>query len=685
LNKRIWNLKEPNTDLVNKISTEYNLSNLSSSILVNRGVVEAEQIDRFLYPSRDKFYDPFLMADMKVATDRIIHAKNNNEKITIYGDYDVDGITSTSILYMFLKEIGCTVDYYIPDRLEEGYGVNLEAIKKIHSSGTNLIITVDTGITAIDEVLEAKQLGMDIIITDHHECQEQIPNATAVVNPKRKDCTYPFDMLAGVGVAFKLIHGISIKIKKEELIWKYLDIVAVGTIADIVPLCDENRIIVKLAFETMLTTWNTGLRALLKVADVKDKISSGMVGFRIAPRLNAAGRLGDAKRGVELFITDDIQIATKIAEELNEENNKRQSLEKKIYDEAIDIIEKSIDVNNTKVIVVASSGWHHGVIGIVASRIVEKYYRPTILLAIEDNIASGSARSVADFSIFEALSNSKDLLIKFGGHDMAAGMSLNEENVESLLNELNKYSNKVMNDTTLIPKSAADITINIDEISIPLIEEIKLMEPYGVGNEEPKIICSGNVNDIRLIGKNKNHLKLNLLGNNNYIDGIGFNFEHYFDYIGVNNNISILCTLDINEWNNKKSPQILMKDIKYHSEFKKTIKSYINNINNVTDELVSEWKKLQLIPERKDYESVYRYLIKLDKQLIYNIALTKYTDYIGIDKYESIVVFLICLEVFKELDLLEYAVDDNFMVSFKLFKGKKVELNTSTLYNKTCT
>jgi single-stranded-DNA-specific exonuclease len=492
-------------------------------------------------------------------------------------------------------------------------------------------------------------------------------------------------MLAGVGVAFKLIHGISIKIKKEELIWKYLDIVAVGTIADIVPLCDENRIIVKLAFETMLTTWNTGLRALLKVADVKDKISSGMVGFRIAPRLNAAGRLGDAKRGVELFITDDIQIATKIAEELNEENNKRQSLEKKIYDEAIDIIEKSIDVNNTKVIVVASSGWHHGVIGIVASRIVEKYYRPTILLAIEDNIASGSARSVADFSIFEALSNSKDLLIKFGGHDMAAGMSLNEENVESLLNELNKYSNKVMNDTTLIPKSAADITINIDEISIPLIEEIKLMEPYGVGNEEPKIICSGNVNDIRLIGKNKNHLKLNLLGNNNYIDGIGFNFEHYFDYIGVNNNISILCTLDINEWNNKKSPQILMKDIKYHSEFKKTIKSYINNVNNVTDELVSEWKKLQLIPERKDYESVYRYLIKLDKQLIYNIALTKYTDYIGIDKYESIVVFLICLEVFKELDLLEYAVDDNFMVSFKLFKGKKVELNTSTLYNKTCT
>ncbi|GMQ57867.1 hypothetical protein AN1V17_22620 [Vallitalea sediminicola] len=686
--KYIWNLKQKNEKLVDELSEKYKLSTIMATILANRNIVIEKDIIRFLNADIDKFYDPYLMKDMDKAVERIITAISNNEKITIYGDYDVDGMTSTSILYMFLKENDAEVDYYIPNRLEEGYGVNDEAVNSIYLNGTKLIITVDTGITAISQVDLANSLGLDMIITDHHECQENIPDAIAVIDPKRKDCEYPFDMLAGVGVAFKVMHALSMKLGNIDSIWKFLDIVAVGTVADIVPLKDENRIITKLAFKTMKDTWNVGLKALIKVSGNKkdDKITAGIIGFRIAPRLNAAGRLGDAKRGIELFITEDKSKAAEIAEKLNEENILRQQLEQEIFEEAVHIIEEKIDMNNTKIIVVASSNWHHGVIGIVASRITEKYYRPSILLSIEDGVATGSARSVDGFSIFDALCQEKELFMKFGGHDMAAGMSLKEEFIDDLRERLNEYAENTMNSDTLIPKLTADMEIDIKDINIPLIEEIIKLEPYGVGNPEPKFICKGKVDDVRKIGKESNHLKMRVDYNKSYLDGIGFGMAQYYDHINVAHDISLLGTLNINEWNGTKKPQIMLKDINPNNEFMVCINKYYTIFNNMKTTNFDEKSKLylqdeQVIPTRKEFETIYRALLNLEKQMKENIIITKLFQMIHFNEPNKILTLLACLEVFNELKLLEYKID-NMELIFKLNKGVKVKLDESKIYKR---
>ena len=684
MRKSIWNIKKPNEEIVYKISAEYNLPIILSKLLVNRGIIEEEQIERYLYPTSEKLYSPFLLKDMEEATERILLARNNNEKITIYGDYDVDGITSTSILYMFLDEIGCAVDYYIPDRIDEGYGLNFDAIEIIYNLGTDLIITVDTGIVAVNEVEETKKMGMDIIITDHHECQDILPQASAVINPKRNDCNYPFDMLAGVGVTFKLIHGLAIKLGIEDNIWKYLDIVAIGTIADIVPLCDENRILVKLAFNNFINTNNIGLKAMMDVVGVEKEINASIIGYRIAPRLNASGRLGDAKRGVELLISKDIEQVKSIALDLNNQNNKRQEIEQEIFKEAIEIIEKDKELLNSKVIVVSSIDWHHGVIGIVASRIVEKYYRPVIILNIEDVMATGSARSVEGFNIFEALNHCKHLLEKFGGHNMAAGMSLKEENIKNLFTEINKYCNEIMTEETLIPKKNADIELSVDDITISLVNELKKMEPYGAGNEEPKIICSGNLKDIKTIGKNANHLKIVIEDMNRKIDCVGFNIAEYSNYIGLNNRISLLGTLDLNTWNNNTNPQILVKDIKYENKFENIIKGYIQDIKNITNEKISKWKEESINLTRKEFEIIYRFMKGLDFENNNRFSLLKTANILGRNSTQEVLKILIILEVFKELELLIYSLDENYIVKFDLFKGKKVELNSSKLYNKIC-
>lgn len=683
-----WNLREKNDELISDLTKKYKFSTIIATILANRNIVMEDEIRRFLNVDKDKFYDPYLLKDMDKAVDRIIKAIENKENIIIYGDYDVDGITSTSILYMFLEENGVDVDYYIPNRLKEGYGLNNDAIESIYNNNTQLLITVDTGITAIGEVEYANELGLDIIITDHHECLDEIPSATAVIDPKRKDCDYPFDMLAGVGVAFKLIHALSIKLDVIDSIWKYLDIVAVGTVADIVPLIDENRIITKLAFETMQDTWNIGLKSLIKVAGTnKDgRISAGIIGFRIAPRLNAAGRLGEAKKGVELFITKDKDRAANIADSLNEENLTRQELEQNIYNEAINIIEKSIDIDKTKVIVISSNNWHHGVIGIVASRITEKYYRPCILLNIEDNIATGSARSVEGFNIFEALCSVKDVFIKFGGHEMAAGMSLKEELINELRIGVNRYAQDTMKSDTLIPKLTADMEIDINKIDISLIEEIIKLEPYGVGNPEPKFICKGKVNDVRKIGKDNSHIKMVVKYNENYLDGIGFGMGEYYDSINVSNDISLLGTLNINEWNGTKKPQIMLKDISTINEFNNNIQKHYEVFRDMckTDfnqEHISFLRKEKLIPVRDEFETVYRALLTQEKNNHVKINVVKLMNMIKFNKSNKAYTLLICLKVFQDLNLLSYQFD-GMDLSFSLNKGMKVRLDESNTYKK---
>lgn len=679
ISNKIWKTKEYNSQIVERIALENNLSDILATILFNRSLIEKEEIDIFLNPSINKLYNPFYLKDMEKAVERVLEAKTKEQKITVYGDYDVDGITSTSILYLFLKEIGCKVDYYIPNRALEGYGINKSAIKKIKDSKTDLIISVDAGITAIEECLYGKEIGIDIIITDHHECKDQLPEAIAVINPKRKDCNYPFDMLAGVGVAFKLIHGISIKLDREEIIWKYLELVAIGTISDLVPLINENRTIVKLAFNTISNSWNIGLKSLINAANIKtNKITAGMIGYQIGPRLNAAGRLGDAGRGVELFTTLDIDIANKIAYELNDENTTRQKLEQEILDEAINIIEKDNSYKNKKVFVIASKGWNQGVIGIVASRIVEKYYRPTIILTINEGIASGSARSVEGFNIFKALDGCKDILIKYGGHEMAAGMSLDEEKIMELSSRLNTYADNVMDEATLIEKIKVDYSLDINKVNIELIEQINQFEPYGIGNPEPSFILSGLTKNLKKIGQANNHIKFEIQNGSSNLTTLGFNFSHVYEKLNNNIPVEIIATLSINEWNQIKSAQLILKDLKVNKEYEKNIKNALDKLSDLKKLNVQEYS--YAVPLREDFEYLYRYLLFLDRQKIDKIYFIKLLSNFSSDSNYSYKL-MICLEVFKELKLINYNIN-NGMLEFKLFKGEKVELNMSKLYNK---
>ncbi|TCT16780.1 exonuclease RecJ [Natranaerovirga pectinivora] len=684
--KTIWEFKQTDSP-IEKIMQFAKVPKPIATILANRGIDDKDKLNLFLNPSKEQFHNPFLLKDMDKAVNRILQGIDLNEKICIYGDYDVDGITSTSTLYLFLKkELGANVIYYIPNRLEEGYGINTGALKAIKEMGVDLVITVDTGITAIGECSYGREIGLDMIITDHHECQEGIPEAIAVVNPKRKDCNYPFKMLAGVGVVFKLIHALSIEASNISMdtIWKYLDIVAIGTVADIVPLVDENRIITFNAFKTIPSTWNIGLKSLLAISEYKpeNKMTAGFIGFRLAPRLNAGGRIGDAKRGVELFITEDYNHALEIAEELNKENRLRQELEEKIFNEAVKIIEEEHDVENEKILVVASSHWHHGVIGIVSSRITEKYYRPSIILCIEEGIASGSARSVEGFSIFDALSSTKHLMNKFGGHDMAAGMSLDEDKIPLLRQNLNEYALKEMTEDTLIPKLKADMAIGIEEVTLSLVEKIEALEPYGLGNPEPLFVVKGVTHTIKAIGKDSTHLRIDVKEKDKRINGIGFNMANFCDYFEEGSHLEILCALSINEWNGLKSSQMMIKDIRHPEKLVMGLKNNISDYNKTKKTGDNELKDLLIKyglinVSRGEFELIYKklnYFYKIDKKsiTIFNL-INKYED-------DEFIKVLIVLDVFIELGIVTLKLDLPY-ITFDLIKNKKVELENSILYN----
>jgi len=417
MNKK-WELYESNIDKIKEISKKHGISELLAKILTNRGIVENEEIEIFLNPNRHNFHDPFMMPDMEKAVDRIIKAIENKEKVIIYGDYDVDGITSITVLKKFLADRGLDVDYYIPNRLEEGYGLNEQAIKEIISKKYTLIITVDCGISGVNEVEMCNKNGIDTIITDHHEQLEELPNAYAVVNAKRKDSNYPFRGLAGVGVVFKLIQAISIKLNLDEKEFlKYLDIVCVGTISDIVPLVDENRVIAKLGLKLVEVTKNIGLREIIKASQYK-KIDSNAISFGVAPRINACGRMGYQIEALNLFLTEDINEAKIITGNLNKYNLERQQKEKDIYNQAIEKIENT-DIDKLNSIILSGDNWHHGVIGIVASKLTERYYKPTILICFEGQEGKGSGRSVPGFDLHESLVESSKYLEKYGGHEMA--------------------------------------------------------------------------------------------------------------------------------------------------------------------------------------------------------------------------------------------------------------------------
>lgn len=558
-----WTLKHKGKIEESDLSKKIKISPEISQILSNRGIYNEKDAEIFMNPSLEYLRDPFLMKDMKKATDRIKKAIENKERIYIYGDYDVDGVSSTSVLYLYFKSIDFPVKYYIPNRLEEGYGINEDAIKKIHDDGCDLIITVDCGITSVKEVELANDLGIDVIITDHHECQSEIPDAFAIVNPKQEDCNYPFDMLCGCGVAFKMIQALTDEEEFKTSMFDYLEIVTLATICDIVPLVDENRIIVKNGLKLMKEGKNLGLRELIKVCGIEtNKIGSSHIGFSVGPRINASGRLGYSYLGVQLFTTDIEEEAKEIANILEAKNIERQMIESKMYKEAEDLISSDERYKDDKVLVIAKEGWQHGIIGIVASKLTEKYYKPTILLTIEDDEATGSARSIKGFSIFDALVSCKDLMNKFGGHEQAAGLALDAKNIEELRKRVNEIADYNLTKEDLIENIKVEYELEEESVTLDLVDDLHKLEPFGLSNPSPRFIMRDLLlTNIFKMGKNKQHLKI-MVENEKSYECVGFNMSYLSDNFQIGDKIDVLFQLDENNYNNERKVQFLLKDIR---------------------------------------------------------------------------------------------------------------------------
>lgn len=558
MNKK-WEVCKENKNDIDKISKENGLSDLISSILASRGIIEKEDVREFLNPTRDDFHNPFLMPDMEKAVDRILKAIQTQEKTIIYGDYDVDGITSITVLKKFLEERNLQVGEYIPNRLNEGYGLNKEAVKKIAEQGYKLIITVDCGISCIEEIKYATELGLEVIVTDHHEPAEELPKCLAVVDAKRKDNQYPFNQLAGVGVVFKLIQAISIKLNldnKEYL--KYLDIVCVGTISDIVPLVDENRVITKLGLKLVPISKNIGLRTLLASTGYKE-VNSTTISFGIAPRINACGRMGEEKEALRLFLTNDLHEAKEITERLNNYNLERQETEKRIFKQALEQIENG--EKDKSCIVLGQEGWHHGIIGIVASKVTDIYFKPSILICFEGEEGKGSGRSIPGFNLHDAVMNCDTYVEKFGGHSMAIGIKVKRENFEKFKKEFEEYTqNSHISD--IIPIIQIDKQVDIKKINLQDVNELKLLEPYGEGNKMPVFLIKNlKILSIRSLSEGK-HIKLKLGIDNYMIDAIGFNMGEVADKYLIGDKVDIVGSLEINQFGGNENIQVNLKDLR---------------------------------------------------------------------------------------------------------------------------
>lgn len=558
--KKKWEYYETDETKVKEIAEQFQLPTLVANILVNRNITQKDKIEVFLNPNRNDFYSPYLLNDMEKAVNRIQKAIQEHEKVVIYGDYDVDGITSITVLKRFLAEQQLQADYYVPDRLEEGYGLNKKAMEHLVKKGYQLMITVDCGITAMEEVDYATELGMETIVTDHHEPLDTIPKALAVVNPKRKDSTYPFQGLAGVGVVFKLIQAISEKLGLPEKAYlKYLDLVCIGTISDIVPLIDENRVITKLGLKLVAVTKNIGLRELIKSIKLK-KIDSTSISFGVAPRMNACGRMGKADEAIELFLTENVAEAHEITEKLNRYNSNRQIIEKRIFQEAMDRIAKDhIDQENS--IVLGGENWHHGVIGIVSSKITETFYKPSILICFDGEEGKGSGRSIMGFDLHKALCESSAYLDKFGGHEMAVGLSLQRKNFEPFKKKFQEII-EVSNIQEMLPVIKIDADLDLKKISLQTVEELMQLEPFGEQNKVPIFGFKNlKIDAIRSLSDGK-HLKLSLKYSNGWLDAIGFNMGELVEQYRIGDKVDVVGTLEINQFRDRKNLQVNLKDMR---------------------------------------------------------------------------------------------------------------------------
>lgn len=644
IKEKNWIFENENNDAAEKLSLKLGLPKLTASAVLNRG---GDNIDGYVNPDKSLFYDPFLLKGMDKAVEKIKAAVKNMQTIIVYGDYDVDGITSTYILMHYLKSIGAVVSYYIPSRTDEGYGLNERALIELKQKGADLVITVDLGITAKKEARLCADIGLDLIITDHHlPIEGQIPEDAVVINPKISE-NYPFKNLAGAGVSFKLVCALSDM--NENIFNYYIPFCAIGTIADLTELCGENRFIAKYGLEKIKDVKNIGLSALLNIAKINaDKISSAEVSFGIAPRLNAAGRIARADVSVELFMSTDADKANETALYLNNENISRKDEEQKIFKRAVEIIEQNnLDKNN--VIVVAEKNWHHGVIGIVSSKITEKYYKPSIVISIDgDNIGKASGRSIAGFDLFEALKKCESVLDKYGGHSLAAGLSVKAENIAKFDKMINEYAKQIMTDEILTPKIKIDDCILISDVNLKNVHSLSVMEPYGIKNPLP-VFCIKNVKIIHMRNmQDKPHSFLTLSDGKTEITAPAFGLKDKILCFAEGETVDICGTLGENTYNGSLNAQFIIRDIR---SSRKTFFS--------KDDL----RKLYVVLKNNDSK---------------NIKISHLANAI---KCGSLKIYRM-LTVLKELDMINFTLDDDeiYIEKDKNF-FKKTDLSASEEFN----
>ncbi len=679
-----WRVKPFDAEKAKALTEQLGLLPLTARLLCTRGQDNCSSAKAFINCNLGCRYDPFLLKDMDKAVARIKNAIKNKERVCIYGDYDVDGVTATTILYIYLTERGVPCDYFIPGRLEDGYGLNKKAISAL-SGKTDLIITVDTGITAVEETEYANSLGIDMVITDHHSCREVLPNACAVVDPHRPDCNYPFKHLAGVGVVYKLLSAL--EGNTDAVIERFGDIIAIGTIADVMPIVDENRYITAIGINKLQNTKNLGLKALMEQCNLKNsenkKVNSVNIGFTIAPRINAAGRIKNAKSAVELLLVDSQEAAERLAEELCAINKERQNTEQKIYEEVQHQLEERKGDN---VYVLSSDGWHQGVIGVVASRITEKSSQPSILFSFDGEVGKGSGRSIKGFSMLDALKHCHELLEEYGGHELAAGLTIRRENLEAFCTRINEYAFKKVKDAKEAAVIEADSCVSASELTLKQAYELCKLEPFGLQNPVPLLLLrDACISEITALASGK-HVKLLLECKDapTKLTAIYFNMKFSEFPYRVGDRCDLLFTLEVNEFRGVSEAKLYVKNMRYsfaaEAENKTQLAYYASAIDpNNKVELPAD-----SLPTLSQFRSVFRFL-KMElgekkKKLSFSYIQRKMKDASDCGGV-SLCSLLIIFDVLKECNLAEYELLDSgkmaevYLLPFK----EKINLDRSPL------
>lgn len=670
-----WVTAAPDLAQVRSLADACGFPPLTAAALCARGIDTPEAVHSFLATDPAGLHDPFGLPDMEQAVRIVRDAIAAGAPIAVFGDYDVDGITGTCLMVRMLRGMGAQVQHYIPDRLSEGYGLSVSAMDMLAQNGTKLIVTVDSGVSAFEEVAHARALGMQVVITDHHECRAELPDADAVVNPKRVDSTYPFPELAGVGVAFKLACALAGSQAQDQVLDAFADLVALGTVADVMPLVGENRILVAAGLTRMAETRNLGLTMLLREAGQSDrKLTASTISFILAPRINAAGRMGHADLAAELFLTDDPDRAQLLAAQLCEQNKQRQAAENRILVDALQKLRHAYDPLEDQVIILTGEDWHHGVIGIVSSRICDRYSCPTILIALDDGVGKGSGRSIKGFNLYEALSAAAPLLEKFGGHELAAGLTIREENIDAFRQTVKEYAAAHVDPSELMPLLHIDCALTPELISEQAIDGLSVLEPFGMGNPQPVFSMSDLlVEEITPISSDR-HVRLTLSKDGAVYTALLFGTGAGGCGFAQGNYVDAAFSLEINEYRGRRTVQLIIKDVRLSACEALADQKLLNLYNRfMADGALTAREARVLLPERRDLVAVWRHIISRSEDGWLTVPSNALSRRVSWESRREINIGkqFVCLDVFSESNLLSYHFRDGQLnIILKHIEGK---------------